>query len=81
LRAGRLDGHQHLVDLVPSAHVVGNRDPGVLGAWDVPSRTDIVGQLGAGAARRVQEALLEALLLESYLLRAPATIRRQFPDA
>jgi hypothetical protein len=26
----------------------------------------------------VEEALLEALLLESYLLRAPATIRRQF---
>jgi hypothetical protein len=29
----------------------------------------------------VEDALLEALLLDSYLLRAPATIRRQFPEA
>jgi hypothetical protein len=28
----------------------------------------------------VDEALLAALLLESYLLRAPATIRRAFPE-
>ncbi len=28
----------------------------------------------------VEEGLLRALLLESYLLRAPATIRRQFPE-
>lgn len=28
----------------------------------------------------VDEGLLEALLLESYLLRAPASIRRLFPD-
>jgi hypothetical protein len=28
----------------------------------------------------VEEPLLEALLIDSYLLRAPSTIRRQFPD-
>ena len=29
----------------------------------------------------VEERLLEALLIDSYLLRAPGTIRRQFPDS
>jgi hypothetical protein len=29
----------------------------------------------------VDEELLTSLLLESYLLKAPASIRRQFPDA
>jgi hypothetical protein len=29
----------------------------------------------------VDEELLSSLLLESYLLKAPASIRRQFPDA
>ncbi len=29
----------------------------------------------------VDEALLASLLFESYLLKAPATIRRQFPEA
>jgi len=29
----------------------------------------------------VEEELLASLLFESYLLRAPASIRRQFPDS
>ena len=29
----------------------------------------------------IEEELLHSLLLESYLLRAPASIRRRFPDA